>query len=376
MKILILGLLLYFSLHAYAENDWKAHSVPVMPDSELQHMIDEITIELFRSPIKEALCTTYMNTYSVYHSLGVSLRAAQQAFSECQEIPRAPSKILRKQYYLSFVSAPTLDSWTDFGNRTYLFVDDNMTREHLKSMLLHEMAISLDAKTNMLYTTYLTYLASANSNTSGFLFIDISNLNDYEKTLQAAFNQATWKPISMTFAALRAFNLELAANGTPQLSNHQSCVTSFMEILTKIKTLPAPPKSEGVDQIGELLAETVSNKTTPTSKEHEAQILEFLLSDRLTLKDIQKKEVTFCQFMTQPLLTGRTLYNLFGAGPRPRLTGGSGGQGGQSSFTSSLQSNPRFQKPGGVPDLSKEDLRLQQAIEQLKKIKEGLPPSK
>jgi hypothetical protein len=295
----------------------------------------------------------YQNIFSVYHSLGVSESAAKRAFAGCTHSATPPSKALRKQYYLSFADMPLLDSWTDFGNRTYLFVGAGLTPERLKALILHEIAISIDAKSNILYSTYQMYFSNdppAKQN----------------EVLKRAFNQATWKPLSMAFAALRAFNVELFSHQQIFKTEHLNCVNSVRKMLERTKTIPSTPRSEGLEDFSEVMAEVMSNKFTPSSEEHEKQILEELLSDQLLVSSERSETVTFCQFMLEPSLTGRSLYNLYGVGPRPRLTGGSGGQGSLVTSQERLLENLNTAKVGQY-QTSRNGVQLQQAVEELKR---------
>ncbi len=350
MKMLLVFTFLMISGQVYAFSDWQSRSILVESNSEIQGMIDSIVIDIFHSPLQKTLCEVYQNSFSVYHSLGVSAEAAKQSFKECTEMPTLPSKALRKQYYLTFISMPTLDSWTDYGNRTYLFVEDGLSYERLKSLILHEMAISLDAKTNLLYTTYQTYFA----NRSGY--------SDNE-ALKGAFNQSTWEPLRLSFAAIRAFHFELYYHKKSYAMDHQTCAQSVLEILPQIKNIPTGPRSTGAESLNETLADMMSNRFTPKSEDHEKMILEQILSDAPLLVNGAGQKVTFCQFMTEPSVTGRSLYNFFGSGPRPRLTGGSGGQ---SSYV------PPWEKIQQIPEgiisekISPNEIRLQKNIQEIR----------
>ncbi len=146
--------------------------------------------------------------------------------------------------------------------------------------------------------------------------------------MQRAFNWATWKPASATFAALRAFDLEMyVARKKLLIESHSDCVSGFKSLLSQVKKFPATPKLSEVDSMAEAISELTSNKWAPTSTQQELKVIEFLMSSQLQLQDTQGKTMSFCQFMTYPYLIGRSTYNFLATGPRPRLTGGSGGQG-------------------------------------------------
>ncbi|MEN0058506.1 MAG: hypothetical protein AAGB31_06705 [Bdellovibrio sp.] len=352
--------LVFWGLSVQASSSWREQSTLVTPDSDMQRLIDEVTVEIFHSPLQEMWCNTYGNEVSVFHSLGVSEKAAIEAFSGCKERKGHLTKPMSKQYYLSFESMPALDSWTDLGNRTYLFVSEGLNRERLKSMILHEMAISVDAKTNMLYTSYLIYQRNQSGDSRGAIYHAPSQLSAQQQLLQNAFNQAAWQPISLSFAALRAFSIEQKAHGQNVQISHDECVDSFKSLYQVTRQIPSAPidsESLELDQLSEMLAGMISRNMAPQSEEQETEVLQQLLSENLTLKNLNNKEVTFCQFMAEPLLSGKSTYNFYGSGPRPRTTGGSGGQGGSPLM---LQQQQWLQK-SHQPDMS-----TQRAVEQLR----------
>lgn len=331
---LTLLLLSAWSWNVWATSAWQKTAYPVKASAELQAQIDDITAEIFNSPLKSTLCGIYMDPNSASHSLGISLDAAHTIYKGCPgKNSGGTTKIMAKNYYLSFEPSNGLDSWTDYGNRTFIFADATLGRQKLKSIIVHEIAMATDTKTNMLYTTYLMYRNQVPAS-EGQQVVVQGELSAQEKSLQQAFNMAGWRPLSMTFATLRAFNIERALNNQKfTTDSHGACVSEFMSIFKTMKSLPEVPTSEQADQIAEMLASAVSKAAAPQSPEHEKQIVDFLMAPNLQLKDHQGHRMSFCQFMTRPMLTSNLTFSFFGSGPRPRLTGGSGGQGGQSSET-------------------------------------------
>lgn len=372
MKTLLNFLLIVFwSSFAAAEANWKSTAIAVAPDSELQEQIEEVTKEFFASSLHKTLCQVFLNPSSASHSLGISLEVASEIYRQCPEISsNSVAKVLPKKYYLSFNTSLGLDSWTDYDNHTYIFVDESFNKERLRAILLHELAITADAKTNFLFSGYLQYRAKEHSTIqNGIQIITMDDFSEHEKTLQQAFNLATWQPLRLTFTTLRAFNLEkISAGQRPLNETHSTCSTEFRELLQAIKKLPLQPKSDGLGQIPEMLADATSKHYAPQTSEQEEALLGFLLSENLRLYDAQDNLLTFCQFMTTPLLTGRHLHSFFAAGPRPRLTGGSGGQGQwrQSDFKT-----PSFAIPKVAP------LQLDKVQEAVKKLQQkNAPPAR
>ncbi|MDG0818163.1 hypothetical protein [Bdellovibrio svalbardensis] len=377
MKLFAALTLLFLSLwnwSALATTAWQKTAVPVVEGSDLQKQIDGITVEIFQNSKSKILCGIFNDPVSAVHSLGISLPTAKRIYENCpRSSAEGTAKIMAKKYYVSFLSQNGLDSWTDYGNRTYIFADTSLNREKLKSIIIHEMAIATDAKTNMLLSTYLTYRNKEHSEVSnGLQIITMGNLSAREEALKQAFNSSTWKPVSLTFATLRAFNFEKYLNNEEFNTNsHSSCVAEFKSLLKTIKSIPEVPASEDVDRMAEMIANMTSEASAPKSPEQEKQLIDFLMSQDLQLQDQQDNKMTFCQFMTRPLLTGRSLYSFFGSGPRPRLTGGSGGQGkiildsqkpGAQWLTTEVRKEVSFDKEALKKD------QVQEAVEKLKQL--------
>lgn len=361
------------SINVWSSTDWQESAILVSDHPALQQQVDEVTEEIFQSRLNEVFCRVYNNSYSASHALGISQNAAARIFQHCPNPTRYTlAKVLEKKYYIAFSTPPGLDSWTDFGNRTYIFADQFLNRSKLKSIVLHEMSIATDAKTNMLLSNYLIYRGKEHSQIKGDLqIITLDNLTPQEESLRQAFNWSTWNPIRLAFTALRAFNLERYAETGTFDNSHETCVAEFNHLLKTIKNLPAAPKATGIDLIPELLVEQTSKFNAPKSPEHETAVIEFLTSNKLRLKDIQDKDLSFCQFMSFPLPTGKSLYSFYGSGPRPRLTGGSGGQGGgkvDSQWRKDIEPlTIEFQKTP-IPSV-----KLDQLQEAIQKIKEAHP---
>lgn len=351
---------------AFAETDWTEQSIPVTPGSEMQTQIDNAVIEIFNSPIGQELCGVYKTAQSWYSSVGISPAVAMDFAKRCPSQLDDPAKSVQKKYYLSFKKHTSLDSWTDFGNNTYIFVNDGLTHQRLKSILLHEIAISTDSKARILYPSYTGLLAASGQR--------VNNSNEYQNTLRQAFNYASWGPISRTFATIRAYEFEAISEGlNPIAEDHEQCTKTVLALLPIVKSLPTPPKAQGQDEVATILSmvedfeKANDQNVAPKSPEHEKSILQFLLASTLTLKDIDNKKVTFCQFMTHPLLTNRSQYSLMGAGPRPRLTGGSGGQGrsNDESYIDNVLAEFE-QSKNKMPSESLQDQQLKNAIEKMK----------
>ena len=344
----ILIILTLCSQISWANLDWMNKAELIKPESDSQKLIDEIAKEIFSGPHHSDLCTVFTDSYNIHFSIGLSQETADEIAQSCPLGNKSTelSKYFKKSYYFVSEAFANLDSWTDTTNRTYIFTDQELTREKLKSIILHEIAIAIDAKSNMLLTTYWLYKAHAKNHTATTINITMpQNLNDEEEKLKKAFNLSTWSPISLTFATLRAFEFEARNNHSQYIQNHQQCVSKFNEIYSIIKKIPDFQPQDQIKVISDgsnansgdtinaainMLASSLINSATnsismsnaPTDPNQEYENLDFILNQDLKIVDLNNNTVSFCEFMAQPLIVNRTLYSFFSRGPRPRTTGG------------------------------------------------------
>lgn len=325
MKSLLLFFLVFAS--SFAQADWRQNSVLVTENSEMQKHIDNAMYEIFNSSFKRNLCQIYGTSLSIMYSLGTSADAAVQIAQLCPKDQQAPlPKHFRKQYYISFEPVPGLESWTDLSNRTFIFVDKSLNKDKLKSILLHELAISTDSKSGLMFSTYLM-MSQRGKSVGNFQVITLNDNDPELQRLSPAFNIAAWSPIAITFATMRAFNLEAAfLEQRFESDKHGQCVKIFKETFEIVRKIPQAPAAEDISKITAMLISAIDERSNAKSPAEIEQDIEHILQEDLKLKDINGDNVSFCQFMARPLLTSRTAYNLFANGPRPRLTGGSGGQ--------------------------------------------------
>lgn len=322
MKIAV-AILIIFSQLAKASFEWMQKAEPVLANSEIQKIIDDVTKELFLGHLKDELCTVFSNAENLSFSMGISTPTAAEITTTCpQKITTAYAKYFQKNYFIVQEPFANLDSWTDTANRTYIFADQGLTREKLKSIILHELVIAVDAKANMLFTTYKTYQALIKNTKSNIIHVKMSDLSSKEEKLRIAFNFSTWSPISQTFAALRAFEYEAMAENKKFIKNHFECVEKFKQNFAIIRLVPDFPQELDVAEIIDMIASNSSIANKPNDLNAENKNMDFILDPGLKIKDLNGNKVSFCEFMAQPLIINRTLYNFFSRGPRPRTTGG------------------------------------------------------
>lgn len=325
MKINFFLSLFLFAPILVLASEWKENSFLVTRESAMQIYIDQAVKDLYQSPAKDTLCHVFTNPTSLFHAMGVVAETAMELNQSCPSETRSNtiSKVMQKAYYFSAQKNDQIESWTDFGNRTYIFSSDNFDYTDLKKIMTHELAIAFDAKANMLFTTYLRYQGNINQS---ILVADFSKPGTEQDLLRRAFNSATWKPISTTFSFMRAFAFEKFVAGQSLRMTHQECSQAFRQYFQITQKFEDYNETRNADIVVNDLSSLFSNSNAPKSQNEMREVLSHILDSKLTLTDKGEK-VSFCQYMAKPLLTGRTTYNMFGNGPRPRLTGGSGSQG-------------------------------------------------
>jgi hypothetical protein len=301
----------------------------VTPESRTQVLIDSSIESIFKSQIKNDLCSVYQNEFILAYSLGITQSKAKQIYQSCPVLAPSDMKLakrFRKQYLVGFDNDSSLDiiSWTSKINKTYIFVNNELSKEDLSHVLVHEMAISLDAKMNMYYTTYMSieglYPPSIGKINGVYL---PPNLSASEDNLRIAFNSANYKPIAYTFAAMRAFNVEsmVENKNTDTINNQQACKDTFNKLFPLFENSmdEYEIKPKNLD-INDMLMSMLDEKQLNISPANLKTMLETLLDEHLLVEKPNK--ISFCQYMATPKLTNKTFLSLFASGPRPRIGGG------------------------------------------------------
>ncbi len=325
--------ILSFATSSHAADEWKQSAIQVKASSEFQKQIDQTITQIFMGKLHNTFCQVFQNKDSLEQSLGVSTTVAASLRRSCPqstETKALSTKLDPKVYLLSFNGPRDLDSWTDARNRTYIFINGKLSQQKLKSILLHEISIALDAKYDFTMKEYSKEILRR-----GYSFV--GNQHDLEN----AFISSMWRPVALAFSALRAFNVEAVNNGRPltTLSNG-SCALRFRQIYKTIQKIPYKTPELTIEAMlyntPELLIARQSEAVAPQSSVEADRLISTLSSAALQMRDFNGRQVSFCEFMAAPALTSNALGSFLSNGPRPRLTGGSGSE---SGFTSPEDKN-------------------------------------
>lgn len=311
---------------------YKSSAYEVKPGSASFRLIEEAIRELFDSHIKATLCQVFQTPTDIYTALGVSKETADRISREkCKHqfnLNNGPQIFVRKYFFIFDEShSSSVHSWTTVMNETLLFVDPGMTKGDLRSLLLHEFAISMDAKVNMNLVKYIVLEKISTPGVEAPAVITIKPFNDEELGLRLAFQHSLYQPASYAFSTMRAFNFESLADNVVagSMVNHKICVQQFKYLFNyyeKNKNLAPDPDAM---QTHFSLAESKMN----TPKDVEKLFSEILnVKLRIEHQDVQ---FTFCQYMAIPLLSAESKWSFEAHGPRPRVTGGWNAEG-QGSF--------------------------------------------
>jgi hypothetical protein len=337
MKKIFLSLFVYLLLFGVTkiQTSWADSNIfnrpfyKVTPESRTQVLIDSSIESIFKSQIKNDLCSICQNELILAYSLGITQSKAKQIYQSCPVLAPSDMRLAKrfpKQYLLGIDNDNSLDivSWTSKINKTYIFTNNELTQKDLTRILAHEMAISLDAKMNMYYTTYMSieglYPPSIGKIKGVYL---PSNLSSSEDKLRIAFNSANYKPIAYTFAAMRAFNVEaLVENKTTEtINNHKACKDSFNKLFPLFEnSMDAYEIKPKIMDVNNLLLSLLDDNQLNKAPENLKSTLDSLLENHLMVEKPNK--ISFCQYMATPKLTNKTLLSLFASGPRPRIGGG------------------------------------------------------
>jgi hypothetical protein len=152
---------------------------------------------------------------------------------------------------------------------------------------------------------------------------------EQREMLSDAFNSSHWYPVARSFSAMRAFEFEkLWLSERMQPMTHQECVTNFIILFNKLKSFSTHlvHEEQRPSQMASILSDYVSELKKPRTFEQEKVLIESLMSDDLKVESRAHGQLSFCQYMSLPILSSDKRINFMSHGPRPRVTGGSGGQ--------------------------------------------------
>lgn len=308
-------LIILLAQYSYANFEWINTAQLITINSELQTKIDLAAKEIFSSKLHKPLCNVFSTAINITFSIGVSSNVANEISNSCSNDHQYQglSKYSPKKYYIVQEGFANLDSWTDTENRTFIFTDQELTDSKLKAIIAHEIAIAVDGKTNMFFTTYLAYNAKSDNVITNHL------------ALEKAFNFSTYEPVSLTFSAMRAFEIEsIIENKISIVNDHTQCVQKFNQIYEVVKNIPKNFTANTGNLLLQSLLSNISVQSESISAEEEFSNLKHILSKDIKIEDLDGKTITFCEYMAKPLITNKTHRTALSRGPRPRTTGGSG----------------------------------------------------
>ena len=298
----------------------------VTEKSEIYPMIEKAYVDIFKSKLNPSLCTSIGDVVNMHITLGLKAEKSFELSNLCKEKNNSLKKHFSRKYTVISDTDQKIpfDSWTNLSGMTYLIFDQHVSYEKLKLMLVHELAISLDAKSKMFYTTFLRH-----QNTNKTIYVDI---NDPKVE---AFNYANRDDFFHSFAAIRAGLVEkyFLSEKIPQIMSHKECTSEFkkhLDFIRNNKTSDFVKKTTN-DTLGplmDLMNEAGSEKLNEANYEEHLKIM---IDPSLKLEDVNLGQVTFCQYMAYPMFSKQSYYSLFSSGPRPRTGGGWGDESGGDS---------------------------------------------
>jgi hypothetical protein len=362
------------------------------PGHPVFQLIEEAIDEIFLNrSLRPTMCVLFRNYESISITLGITIRKSIEIFQSCQAEFNYPvvgvlAKIFTRKYFLIEDEDNLLpfDSWTNYNNETFLVINKQTSKDDLRKLLLHEIAISMDAKTNMLLSGFFFQEGQHSSHIDHSVVVMIPGPNGMtkeERELKQALDFSANASISMTFATLRAFAIEyIADHGTKawdQANTHDQCTQRFIEIYKQISQINLVQLKDDKSMQG-LLASYLEKNISLS----ENQILPIILdanlkiprptSDQSWWASIFSRQssadvgMTFCQYMAYPRLSSKSVHSFYSLGPRPRIGGGwssanmmknSGDNGLKAPQT--IQSILKNIPTAGI-DLTPKELKLQQ----------------
>lgn len=312
----------------------------------LQKIIDSIYFDIIDRININDRCQIFNSTLNMTYDLGISRQIAELLLTECPQKKEYVTRYFKKKYYFVLSKNQSLNSWTNLQNETTIYTDENFNYQSLYLSLLHEFAVTYDAKSFLYYSQFLKW----NKNVTNRFFYQITgnNLKLSEKDFQIRniFNKALWSPIRYTFTAMRAFSFEdFNLNQNLQILSHDLCIERFKFIFPKllqIKDQVNVSKNE-LTQYIELFSQFSDDSVSPSNEIEAEEFIQDVLSNELIVKE-NGTYLTFCQYMSIPKLTSNSYDLSLANGPRPRLTNPNNGQGGASTEFSKLYLNQNIQK--------------------------------
>lgn len=318
----------------------------IAPGHPVFQLIEEAIDSIFlNEPLRPTMCSLFGNEDSISITFGISIKKSIEIYQSCQaefNYPeaRALAKIFTRKYFLIEDSNNLLpfESWTNYKNETFLVINQQTSKNDLQRLLLHEIAISMDAKTNILLSGFFMQEgqhSSQNGNSILVMMPSSEEMTKQEMDLKQALEYSTNANVSMTFATMRALAIESVADygisDWYRANTHEQCVRRFNEIYSKVLQINSILLKDDKSMQG-LLASYLE-KNIHISDD---QIIHLILDADLKVPRPEVKRswwgslfsnpsntnMTFCQYMAYPKLSSKSVYSFYSFGPRPRIGGG------------------------------------------------------
>ncbi len=298
----------------------------VTEKSQIYPMIENAYIDIFKSKLGKTLCSTAGNALNLHYSMGLSPETAMKIANTCDASGSTINKNFRRQYTVVYDKEHKIhfDSWTNKSGMTYLVFDKNVSYEKIKLMIVHELAISLDSKFKILSIGYLRHNSQGKPISMN---LDVSVMNAFIYSLRNDFSHA--------FAISRANNFEKLFLNQKMTSaiDHQECIIDFKKNLNFIQNTQTSDfvKKTTHDVLASLIDQMDDADSNKFDDSNYDEHFNMITNSNLKLKDNNLGLISFCQYMSVPMFSTNSYYNMLANGPRPRTGGGWGDDGGGDS---------------------------------------------
>ncbi len=299
--------------------------------SPIFEKIEQATQEFYDGPYGTELCkaTASTNYGDVEYSTGVSPKTAEIISNKCEKQKALLPKSFRKKYYVVKDTEKKLpiDSWTNRSNDTFLVIDNETTYVKLKELVAHELAFTLDSKFKLSLGRY--------NNLNPLK----DNITDKKlKHMDLMFKASQNDYIAYLFGLMRAYQVEdliLAKPARIIIKTHEECAKKVVNYFNKYQNVfhneyfsdvehPLAATMAGDDFVGQIIFDKNSLADLQ-------QDLNVITDPNPYFENSENEQVSFCQYMTEPLITAGSIYNIKAIGPRPRVGGGSDDGGSSDS---------------------------------------------
>jgi hypothetical protein len=276
---------------------------------EALHIIEQVYFKLFQSPTMRSLCLAATNGEAKYFKqiFGLNENTSEPLLKQCQEKKSSEDgKFIyrgsqtQRKYFL--VLSPKddfkFDSWTNSINSTYITLPaGDINFERYARILIHELAMVLDSKTSW----------GVDGN-----FESPKLSNDSLCEVYPVVKNQFIKNATSTLRALQIENKILSELGYKvNLSSSKSCVQNVTDVSQSILA---------ISSVFDLEAQFARSSVERLCG-HQNQTFADLITKMSKVKiNVQKKEISLCEFLITPDLSNINTHE--SGGPRPRIGGG------------------------------------------------------